>query len=287
MKQLILKSAISIPAFILLLSCSRSMGQSLEKARELVSGFNHKTYRVNVALPRNYSPSDTVHYPVLYVLDGRYNFTSFSSVRDILDLAREVKDIIIVGIDGDDSTQSGWLANRFNDFTPSASPQQDSVWSRPFNLPFGELRSGGAPAFLQTLSNDIIPYIDSHYKTNSNRGLFGHSLGGMFAAYCLLTEPDLFQEYSINSPSLWWNNGELMAMEKVFIAKRRDLEVRIFMSVGALEGPPMVSPLTNFADVLQGYYPRTLVTKQVFDNETHVSVVASASSRTLKVLYGR
>jgi enterochelin esterase-like enzyme len=74
---------------------------------------------LNVALPLNYSPSDTGHYPVFYVLDGKYNFTSFSSVRDILDLGREVKDIIIVGIDGDDTTQSGWLANRFNDFTPS------------------------------------------------------------------------------------------------------------------------------------------------------------------------
>jgi predicted alpha/beta superfamily hydrolase len=149
------------------------------------------------------------------------------------------------------------------------------------------MKSGGAPAFLQTLSSDIIPYVESHYKTNSNRGLFGHSLGGMFAAYCLLTAPDLFQEYSINSPSLWWDNGKLMAMEKAFVTDRRDLTVRIFMSVGALEGPPMVSPLTDFAEVLQAHYPNTLITKQVFENETHVSVVASASSRTLKVLYGR
>ena len=35
--------------------------------------------------------------------------------------------------------------------------------------------------------------------------LFGHSLGGLFVAYALLTRPDAFATYLAISPSLWWD----------------------------------------------------------------------------------
>ena len=250
------------------------------------SSCNHKAYRLNISLPKNYANTDTVHYPVLYVLDGSYNFTTFFAIRQVLDLGNEVQNVIIVAIDGNVS-EADWMANRFNDFTPSANPKQDSLWSKIFNLPLGKLKSGGASLFLTTIQQDIIPYIERNYKTNTSRGLFGHSLGGLFTGYCLLTKPALFQNYAINSPSMWWNKGELMTLENLFVKQSPSLSAHIFISVGALEGNPMVQPVGAFADTLKNHYPNLKITSHVFENETHLSVVAAASSWTLKVLYSR
>lgn len=144
------------------------------------SNFNDKTYELNVSLPKKYSDQDSTHYPVLFVLDGKYSFNSMSSIRDGLDLGKEIKDIIIVSIEAVHSTESDWFANRHNDYTPSCLPQADTLWSKILNIPDGKLKSGGAVDFLNTLEKDLIPFIDSHFKTNSNRGLSGHSLGGLF-----------------------------------------------------------------------------------------------------------
>src|SRR5258706_13397506 len=186
MKQISFKKLHLITAFILL-NVTLSLGQNsspsaLLQAKEHIikSGFNTKTYQLDVSLPKNYKTSDTLHYPVLYVLDGKYSFTSFYSIRELLDLGKEISDVIIVAIDGNNLSESDWMANRFNDFTPGNIPQADSTWSKMFNLPYGKLKSGGAPSFLNTIQKEIIPFIGKHYKINRNRGLFGHSLGGLF-----------------------------------------------------------------------------------------------------------
>jgi predicted alpha/beta superfamily hydrolase len=251
------------------------------------SSFNNKIYRLYVSLPKTYSNLDTLHYPVLYVLDGKFSFISFHSIREVLDLGKEIKDIIIVAVDDSSQTDAGWLADRYNDFTPSSIPQSDTQWSKMMNIPMGKLKSGGAELFLGTLQNDMIPFIDKHYKTSNDRGLSGHSLGGLFAGYCLVKKPDLFKRYGINSPSFWWNNNEMLTLENSFAKQNKSVSANVFFSAGALEGEMMIVPLTDFTNSLKNHeYKGLIMTSQIFDGETHVSVVAACSSRTLKVLYG-
>lgn len=251
------------------------------------SGFNNKTYQLYVSLPKTYSNLDTLHYPVLYVLDGKFSFASFHSIREVLDLGKEIKDIIIVAIGDNSQTDADWLANRYYDFTPSSIPQSDTLWSKMLNIPIGKLRSGGADLFLSTLQNDMIPFIDKHYKTTTDRGISGHSLGGLFAGYCLVKKPDLFKRYGINSPSLWWNNNEILSLEDSLAERTKSVPANIFLSAGALEGDMMTTPITAFTNSLKNHdYKGLTMTSQLFDGETHLSVVAACSSRTLKVLYG-
>jgi predicted alpha/beta superfamily hydrolase len=40
--------------------------------------------------------------------------------------------------------------------------------------------------FLNLLKTEIIPFVDKNYKTNSDRGIAGSSLGGLFTAYRLV-----------------------------------------------------------------------------------------------------
>jgi predicted alpha/beta superfamily hydrolase len=76
---------------------------------------------------------------------------------------------------------------RARDFTPTRTS--------------GDPNSGGAPAFLDFLEHELIPFIDRTYRTNtSDRGLLGHSLGGLFALYALEQRPRCFSELSPQAP---------------------------------------------------------------------------------------
>jgi predicted alpha/beta superfamily hydrolase len=61
---------------------------------------------------------------------------------------------------------------RARDFTPTKTSR--------------EATSGGAAAFLDFLEHEVIPFVDRTYRTiPSDRGLLGHSYGGLFAIYAL------------------------------------------------------------------------------------------------------
>ena len=153
---------------------------------------NEKEYRLQVLLPTGYSTANTIRYPVLYALDGKYSTTLFYSIVETFALAKELKDIIIVTIDSNVQTEREWQTSRYHDYTPSFNPQADTAIAKFFKLPIST--SGGAAAFLSTLENEIIPLIEQQYKTSYERGLYGHSLGGLFAGFCLTTKPNLFQK---------------------------------------------------------------------------------------------
>ncbi|MEO6134203.1 MAG: alpha/beta hydrolase-fold protein, partial [Ginsengibacter sp.] len=120
-----------------------------------------------------------------------------------------------------------------------------------------------------------------------DRGIDGHSLGGLFATYSLLASPDLFQRYGINSPSLWWNNKEMFKLEKSVSEKNNSLHAKIFMSVGGNEGKMMNGAMTSFADSLRSDFKNLKITTHIFEDENHMSVMPANISRTLKVLYGK
>ena len=257
------------------------------KRHIIKSDFNHKSYQLHVSLPKKYSEQDTLHYPVLYVLDGKFSFNSMSSIRAVLELGKEIRDIIIVAIDVSSVTDADWLASRYNDFTPSSIPQADTLWSKIMKIPEGKLRSGGAELFLNTLQKEMIPFIDKQYKTTADRGLSGHSLGGLFAGYCLLKKPDLFKRYGINSPSFWWNNNEMLRYENNYANENTELSANVFFSVGGSEDDMMLAPFNAFTNSIKNHnYKGLSMTVKIFDDETHLSAVPAGGSRTLKVLYG-
>jgi uncharacterized protein len=252
------------------------------------SGYNGKLYHMYVSLPASYSINDTVHYPVLYVLDGKYSFNLFHTTRQIMDMGKEIEHVIIVAIGDDSKTYNEWLTNRHADFTPSHNAQNDSLFTKLLQLPAGSLRSGGADLFLKFLKHDLIPHINKKYKTNSDNSIYGHSLGGLFAGYCLLTDPYLFSRYSINSPSFWWNPQEIDSLIKQFTQAPLNRKTDIFISAGSLEGNMMIAPVNRFKEAIAASNNKNIaISSQVFENETHLSVVPACNSRTLKVLYGR
>lgn len=251
--------------------------------QKMVSDYNKKEYQLNVLLPANYSASDPLRYPVLYVLDGDYATDMFQSTLHLFSLAPELQQVIIVTIDGVNVSHEQWLASRYYDYTPSSDPEADTAIARFMKMTV--VPSGGAADFLQTLEKQILPWVEQHYKTNADRGLYGHSLGGLFVAYCLIQKPALFRKYSINSPSLWWRQGEMAKQFATNATANAAIDARVFLSAGKAEGDFMIKPIDAFEQVIITNLPGIKMNYKIFDDETHLSVVPLSCTRTLKSFY--
>ena len=161
--------------------------------RMLTSKKMGQKYDLLVSLPEDYAKSGR-SYPVLYVLDG-WHFPLMAFLQSNNQFSNRMRPVIIVNVS--QGLGPDVMALRARDFTPTkASP---------------EPTSGGAPAFLDFLEHEVIPFVDRTYRTiPSDRGLLGHSYGGLFAIYVLEQRPALFQRIVAASPYLGWDNRILL-----------------------------------------------------------------------------
>lgn len=253
--------------------------------RVLHSSIDGRRYRLSVALPEGYAARDTTRYPVLYVLDGiAFARLAAEEVR-MLRFVGAVRDVIVVGVDYDVPSMLATQGPRYDDLTPSRDSASDDAFTRRLRstMPDATARSGGAERFLRVLERDVIPAIATRYRVTDDRGLWGHSLGGLFASWVLLAHPASFARYGISSPTLAWNDRELFAREAAYARAHDTLAAHVYLSVGADQGP---DDATRFAAALGARgYRRLDLASHVFEGETHASVVPSALSRALRYLY--
>ena len=288
---------------LLLVSSTSLVAQKLEPKKRLpepdttiTSKIMGEEYQLYISFPRGYSTKDTTKYPVLYVLDGLYSYPVFKSARESMDIDKELDSIIIVGIasglsNGNGLTDTTWYVNRMYDYTTSKDTAYERKNENQLNVPTGTLQSGGAKKFLQCITTEIIPCIETHYKTTNDRGISGFSLGGLFTAWCFLNTKGIFNKFGINSPSLWWNNEEIVTQAAMLFNKNETWDIpptKVFISAGEKETLMMVSVMEKFSTLLESKaYKNVSVAKQQFLGETHLSAMRPSLKRTIAVLYGK
>ena len=171
--------------------------------------------------PHNYEKSEA-RYPTLYLLDGNEAWPSGYAVVERLIGAGEIPPVILVTI-GYKPTGSK-ENDRWLDYPTPA----DSYWKVP--------KSRGAPVFLDVIKKEIIPFIEKTYRVDpTNRGLGGHSMGGYFTLFTLISSPETFQKYWISSPSLPWDNDVIFRLEESLDRSRSDMNARVYADMGELE----------------------------------------------------
>lgn len=203
-------------------SLSRYTGINVgSETRTLLSKINKKDYKLYINLPQGYTENTEKKYPVLYQLDGQWDFVSIVSIYGSVHWDGFLPDMIIVGITyaGDNPDYEGLRAN---DFTPTKFSQVKN--------------SGGAELFTNVLEKEIMPFVEREYRAEkTNRSLVGTSFGGLYTHYVLFNAPDLFNNYIICNPSLWWDNKYPFKYEKQFSKKHSSLNANVYIVSGSLD----------------------------------------------------
>lgn len=250
-------------------------------------------YLVNVAFPPGYDPVGDP-YPVVYLTDGGPAFTAMSAVTPLMHLSGELKPFITAGITYDIKVSLHAITLRNRDLTHSANKTAlagDDMPDWYKSLP--QVEPGGAAAFLDFINTQVRPYIRQHFNASDDATYAGYSLGGLFGLFTLFTSPASFQRYVIGSPSIWWNNRDILNLEAAYAASFDDLDAVLFMCSGQLEEPAdapddsaMVSNMLKLAETLQNRgYQNLRLTHTVLEQETHPSGHPLALLRGLRVLF--
>ena len=220
-----------------------------------------RNYRVY--LPDSYAWAKDRRYPVLYVLDGESQFLHTAASVDYLAAHGEIPELIVVGLDS---------TVRVRDFSPTDWPE---VW----------VGGGGAGNFKRFLSTEFIPTIERTYRTDGFRVLSGPSAGGLFALYCLTTEPSLFRAYFALSPSLDWDhNWPQRSLEKAF-ESTRNLKAFLYVARSDDTGRPL-EDYERFVQTLKTKSPQGFRwSSQAFPDETHSGMALLAQIDALRHLY--
>jgi len=212
-------------------------------------------YDLLVSLPNGYATSGQ-SYPVLYILDG-WHFPLMAFLQNNNTYSKRMRPVIMVNVSY--GSTPDLMAQRARDFTPTKTSR--------------EATSGGAAAFLDFLEHEVIPFVDRTYRTiPSDRGLLGHSYGGLFAIYALEQRPALFQRIVAASPALSWDNRLLFAAAR---QQSRSLPspVRLDLSAGDEDEFGFATDTIAFAKLLDELKPAGLDYRfTVYRGENHNSV---------------
>lgn len=218
---------------------------------------------LNIYLPPGYNEQDSVRYPVIYLLDGSVD-------EDFIHMAGLVYFLgfpwlnlcppsIVVGIANVD---------RKRDYTFPTTVEKDKK-----DFP----TTGGSAAFIRYLGEEVIPYIQSRYKTNSTSTLIGQSFGGLLATEVLFTHPDWFSKYLIVSPSLWWDNQSLLN-RTVTLATQPDVRIAV-----GKEGRVMERDAKALYRKLRPFYAdKRRLRFHFFKKENHGSILLHAAYEGLQ-----
>lgn len=189
-----------------------------------------------VYLPPGYDARQARRYPVLYFHDGQNVFDKATSVGDewhvdetaqaLID-AGEIEPLIVVGI-----YNTG--VHRIDEYTPTATPKG----------------GGHADAYGRMLVEEIKPFIDREYKTlpgAASTGLAGSSLGGLLTMHLGLRYPTVFNRLAVVSPSVWWDNREIVREVEALPHK---LTLTIWLDAGTAEGQEVTDDTRRLRDAL-------------------------------------
>lgn len=252
---------------------------------DIPSSIIKNTIRVSVSLPQGYDINKK--YPVLYVLDGFYSFPIIHELHKMM--ANEIEPVIVVGIGDDRVSPLEWMVSRYPLLTHDYDAYEDSFQLNVMlrGAPV-KMHSGSGQNYYDAIKKDVIPFIETKYSTNTDRGLVGHSLGGLFTCHVLFKDNGYFTRFGINSAALFINNDEPFRLEQQFFESKKPLIGKVFISAAGLEGDKMfVNKAIKLATLLKSRnYPNLKVESVVFPDESHVSVIASMLSRSLYSLYG-
>lgn len=246
-------------------------GTRVVPLKDITTGHQYELY---IKLPEEYSKDKS--YPVLYFTDAVWHIEALSSATFFL-----FDEVILVGISWRKNInttllqEEGPFVSRYADYSFTKSKNSEHQHKYQF---------GQANAHAAFIRNQVIKYIESNYSVKSNsRSYFGYSLGGLFGAYILLTQPNTFDNYMLGSPSV----RQLDAL-KTLPSSEQPLKGKVFISVGTDEHK-LAPQIDAFIDYLKSKQSDSLSLHKTMPDGTHQTAFPETVIRSinwLKSIYG-
>lgn len=265
MKRILQLTFVFIAVFLLKINCVSA--QQNEIISDSIFSDVLKEFRsVKVILPDNYNTETAKKFEVIYLTDGEWVVNLFPFIYKFALDEQYVPPVIIVALP---NTYLNKANQRDRDFLPVHVPSPAI--------------SGGADKFISFLRDELRPYIDSKYRTNGINSLYGHSYGGLFVMYTLLTEPQLFDTYYSTDPSMWWNNDFVI---KLASEKLEAISSQKVLWIAGIESTYKVMGISRMDSVLRLKAQENIHWKiATFPNEKHNSVRLKAMYDGIKYAY--
>jgi uncharacterized protein len=219
------------------------------------------SFEIYITTPTPIDPNKV--YDVMYYCDA--NLKSGNKLREMVDdsvYARRVSHTIFVGV--------GHIGN------------YHVLRRRDYILPFingadtaGKSENYGQVAnFYRFLTTELMPRINGMYKTApANNTILGHSLGGLFAFYCLFKNKSYFKNYYALSPALWIDKYSIYRFNQLGGAMPQR---NLYFSAGGQETLNHIKKGTTAMEAFlqQQQYPGLKFIYTVHEGQTHNSQVA-------------
>jgi hypothetical protein len=225
-------------------------------------------YHIYVMLPAGYKESSDDEYPTIYLLDGGELFPLFAAYYRYLNFGEEIPDAIIVGISyGSDTAEDGNF--RSTDYTAPSSERE--YW-------------GGAEKFQMFLSDDLVPFIESTYRSRVDRRIiFGQSIGGQFVLYTAMTKPDLFWGHIASNPALHRNLAFFLQQHAE--PASTDRRSKLFVASGTLDDPSFRTPALEWIEHWSGRAGPWQLKTVNLDGHTHMSAPPASFRQGMRWLF--
>ena len=209
---------------------------------------------------------NAARYPVLYMTDGDAHIAHTSSTVEFLARNGRMSELIVVGITNTDRTR---------DLTPTVAALDGAQFPN----------SGGADKFLKFIETEVIPQVESRYRTQPYRIFAGHSFGGLFAIHAMLSRPDLFDAFISVSPSLQWDKEVELKRAEEFFKGRKEWNKTLFVTLGNEPGG-IGEGFVKFKELLSKNAPKGLAWEaQHMEDEDHGSVVLRSHYHGLRKVF--
>ena len=250
----------NILIFVLILFTSFSFAQDINVKigfrDSIKSEILQENRNIIIHLPDDYKNSNK-SYPVLYRLDGNIQLMleTIATVNRLTFSDEISPEMIIVAIENTNRAKDMW-------------PVNTKYYPEPHNP--------GAKSFLEFIEKELIPYIETNYKTNNERIICGQSLSGMFTSYAFLTKPELFDSYIICSAAFPGCESYFKELSlKAFLEKDNYMGKKLLMTNG-LKDPldpegKQHEQIIDFSNSIKELLKNQVTHKyKIYENEGHV-----------------
>ncbi|PXV61577.1 Putative esterase [Dyella jiangningensis] len=220
--------------------------------------FAPEQVHVTVYLPPGYATNDA-RYPVLYANDGQdMEAVGLQDTLASLYAQHVIEPVIVVAVDMLKDRASGYgLFDRARRRSVVGGSRIGPIGARAYD-------------YSAWLVNDLVPMIDTHYRTQasaSGRAMLGWSLGAL-NAFCLGWEyPEVFGRVGAFSPSFWLaaDRSDAQAVESTrlvpsMLARAHERKpVRFWFAVGGREETNdrnhngVIDAVEDLQDVINGF----------------------------------